>query len=315
MNHRNQRKASQTRTERSSAQATRREWRRSADNLDAIVAKAPEAGSVLDQLLARRDAVPSDLPDMLRLVTKQGTQFLRASMDVAPVNLEGVRLSPVAPLARSALLAFSKVVSIATPLCWEVRGIGPALQHYHDGLVDMVIEQDRHALFDPSGAGTTIWRQGGRSSMVEKISGLREIMGEKPLKANGPNRGSLLVDEGSWIADAQAQCIAIRQLEGAPRDEFEDRMRWAWHRGSVVAHTGFATEATPAGLVLVYLSGDEATGLIRCATELAVAAQRVLGGAWSANAAPPSFAFNALHRLPKGAPEIQSAITATSAPA
>lgn len=267
-----------------------------ADTLDALVANPPEAGSVLDQL-ARNNAVP-DLADMLRLVATQGTQFLRTSIGVAPTYGTGVDFSPVAPLARSALLAFSKIVSIAAPLCLEVRGIGPALQHHHDGLIDMVIEQDRHARFEPSSLEATIWRQRGRSSMVSKIDSLRQLMGEKPLNTKGHYWRDKLVSEGSWIADAQAKCIDIRHLGGAPRDEFTYRMEWAWHRGSVVAHAGFASEATPAGMELVYLSGEDASELIRCAAELAVAAHLVVGGVWFAAAAPSSFTFNAKARLP-----------------
>jgi len=304
---RSSRAASRTRLERATISETRRRWRRTANELDATVAKAPERGSVLDQLLAIGEAVPAQLPDMLRLVATQGTQFLRASLDVAAGHEAGVRLAPVAPLARSALLAFSKVVSIATPLCWEVRGIGPALQHYHDGLIDMVVEQDRQTLFDPSSAEATIWQQGGRAAMVSKIGSLREALGEAALKPNGPKHGHVLVDETSWVVDAQAKTIAFRDLVGAPRDEFTDRMRWAWHRGSIVAHAGFATRATPTGLEVLHLSGEEASALIGCATELALTAQHVLEGVWVAAAAPSSFTFNADHRLPKGAPELQAA--------
>lgn len=281
---------------------TRREWRDVAHTLDAIVASPPEAGSVLDQL-AHSNVLP-DLADVLRLVAGQGTQFLRSSIDIAPPGARGVELSPVGPLARSALLAFSKVVSISAPLCWEVRGIGPALQHHHDGLVDMVIEQDRHVGLQPSSNEATIWCEGGRSGMVRRIESLRQALGEKPLKPNGPSAFDQLVTEGSWVVDAQEWCVVLRQLDGAPRDEFTNRIRWAWHRASVVAHAGFGSKPTPAGISLVYLGVDEASLLIRCAAELAVAAQRVLGGVWFVGAAPSSFSFNAEHRLPKSAPRL-----------
>jgi hypothetical protein len=291
------------RTDRRHVAQTRRHWRSVADKLDAMVAGNPEPGSVLDQLV-QAHAFSDNTVRELQLVTTQGTQFLRASLHVVEPTARGVAISPVGPLARSALLAFSKIVAITAPLCWQVRGIGPALQYHHDGLIEMVIEQDRQARFAPASEEATIWGQ-QRPGLVNRIHDLRQVMGEKPLK-NEPTSRDKLVTEGSWVAAAQGLCIALEALEGVPRDEFTYRMQWAWHRGSVVTHAGFGTQMTPAGLSVVYLGAEDASALIRCAVELAVAAQRTVAGAWFADMAPASFDYNPKTRLPRYAPAPQA---------
>ena len=263
------------------AEAHRRHFLEIADTLDSLIAGPAEPGSVLDQL-AHQNAGPEGLEIRLRVVTTQGTEFLRSSLRVVEPPASGVTLSPIAPLARAALLAFSKVISISTPLNHKVRDLGPAMQHYHDSLIEMIAEQDRHAMFAPTSNQATLWQSRGRAALLARLADLRTLLGEKPVKAKGPGLGDTLVSETSWIVDAQTRCIEIETLEGAPRDQFMNRMRWAWHRASISAHAGFASEVTPAGVELVYLSPQDASDLIRAAAELAAAAQRVMDGVWSA---------------------------------
>lgn len=276
---------------------TRRQWLGTVNRLDAIVAGEPEPGSVLNQL-ARIGVLP-ELDTILRVTTLQGTQFIRAAQNV-PLTADGPELSPVGPLARSALLSLSKVVAIAAPLCLETRGIGPAIQHHHDGLIDLFLEQDRNAEFDPESATSKVWIDKGRAPTLERFNNLRKSLGLKTVPVpKGPSPSHALVTDGSWVWEANRITDTWRAFEGKPSEEESYRMRWAWHRGSVVTHGSFSAVATPNGLSYTYLSPVEATALVRYSVELAAVAQRFLSGIWNANAAPKSFDFNATHRVPR----------------
>lgn len=283
------------------AQETREEWRQIAMALLGTPLTEPEPKSVLAQL-NEKDALPPGLLPAAAFVSVQAGRFLLSALDI-PLEPDGLGvLAPAGPLARSALLCASKLVSVCAPLCLETRHLGPAAQLTHDVHVEGFLEQERRNAMTPGHPSVTAWLESGRQWQLERINSLRSALGESSLNVDGVRPHHVLVREGMWIWDAQRKSASLRELQGAELDEFDARMEWAWFRGSTITHGAPSFRAEPGGMSYVYLDGEEASALLRCAAEMAVSASMVANGAVRSGAAPASFAWNLGGRLPNRRP-------------
>lgn len=276
------------------AGSARRECKAVAAALIQVPMAEPEAGSVLGQLANRG----IDLTPAVSFVAQQAGRFLTAALDI-PLKPEGPSvLTPIGPLARSALLCGSKLVSVCAPLCLETRQLGPARQLAHDVMIEGYIEQERRQKMLPSDPSAAAWTRQGRNWQLDRINGLRTTLGLAALSAHKISPRHVLVSDGAWIRDAQSKSASVRQLQGAALDEFEARMEWAWFRGSTITHGAPSFRAGSNQMSYVYIDGEEASTLLRCAAEMLVSATVVAGGTVLARAAPKSFDWNTGGLLP-----------------
>lgn len=290
---------------------TFRAWRRVVVDLQAV--PDPEPDSVLKQLLRAR-ALPDGFLTALRFLNRQGAACLCAGLNVRDCGLCDADLTPIAPLARSALLAFAKIVAVCAPLCLEVRQVGAARQLWHDNLVNVFVDHERRIEMDfPDGRGASgtagesaSWVDRGRDGLLSDINSLRDAFGMKPIEpGRGVKPGDILVNEGSWIWDAQRKSASVRDLVNAPDGGFERRMQWVWHSASTITHGGMSTFSSTdqKAMLASYLGPVDASAMLGMAVEMGVSAHRLLMGVSLQAASPPQFRFNNEGRLPKAAPK------------
>lgn len=282
-------------------QQTRDQWLRVVDELQAI--PEPEPGSVLAQL-ADGDAV-HDLDPALAFLRNQGAACLCTALNVTDCGRCTAPLTTIAPLARSALLCFSKIVAVCAPMVLQVRELGPARQLCHDNLVNMYLDQERLLEMGvQEGNSGKVWTSRGREVLRTRANDIRASLGEKEIPERPLRPSDTLVGEGVWIWDGQRKSAFLRDLVGAPKEEFEQRMQWAWHRASVVTHGGMTTQhaSDGRGLQAMYVSPQVASNLLRTAVEMGLSAHHVLHALSDTDGAPPEFAWNSDGALPRSVP-------------